>query len=60
MDKNTSAFIVSLVVTFIGLGLLIYQTYTDSVNVHKIGILYALIFGIGVMASIAFFQMRKA
>ena len=60
MDKNTPAFYISVVVTFIGLALLIYQTYTDSVNVHKIGILYALIFGIGVMASIAFFQMRKS
>ena len=60
MDKNTSAFYISLVVTFIGLALLIYQTYTDSLNVPKIGILYALIFGIGVMASITFFQMRKS
>lgn len=58
MQKMDIGIIISGIVALIGLVLLSYQSLTDS-NFNKIGVLYSLIFGVGVMALITTYQLRR-
>ncbi|MCL4337077.1 MAG: hypothetical protein M1129_02065 [Candidatus Thermoplasmatota archaeon] len=51
--------IISGIVALIGLVLLSYDTLTGGGAFHKIGVLYALILAIGVMALITTYQLKQ-
>ena len=51
--------IISGIVALIGLVLLSYDTLTGSGTFHTIGVLYALILAIGVMALITTYQLKR-
>lgn len=65
MNKYVSGALISIVIGAIGLGLLIYQTLhttgvgVDVNNIPPIGILYAFIFAVGVIASIALISLNS-
>ena len=51
--------IISGIVALIGLVLLAYDTLTGGGTFHTIGVLYALILAIGVMALITTYQLKR-
>ncbi len=58
MENIDFGIIISGIVAIIGLVLLAYQSFTHSAF-DKVGVLYALIFGIGVMALITTYQLKR-
>lgn len=58
MKRMDYGIIISGIVALIGLVLLAYQSLTDG-NFHKVGVLWALIFGVGIMALITTYQLRS-